>query len=110
MAEFYDQLAPLYHLIFQDWDRSIARQAQQLTELIRNEWGLGIETALDVSCGIGTQAIGLAQRGFRVTESDLASVEIYAPSVRRRREASMLRSPFATCAKRINTMAAVTIS
>jgi SAM-dependent methyltransferase len=73
---FYDQLAPLYHLIFQDWDKSIARQAKQFTELIRNEWGSGIETVLDVSCGIGTQAIGLAQSGFRVTASDLSSEEI----------------------------------
>lgn len=84
MAEFYDQLAPLYHLIFQDWDKSIARQAQQLTEIIKREWGSGIETVLDVSCGIGTQAIGLAQSGFRVTASDLSSEEI----TRAKREAS----------------------
>jgi len=84
MAGFYDQLAPLYHLIFQDWDNSIARQARQLTEIIRNEWGSGIETVLDVSCGIGTQAIGLSQRGFRVTASDLSSEEIS----RAKREAS----------------------
>jgi len=32
MIEFYDRLAPLYHLIFQDGDASIARQAQQLRE------------------------------------------------------------------------------
>ena len=26
---FYDRLAPFYHLIFPDWDASIARQAEQ---------------------------------------------------------------------------------
>ena len=76
MADFYDQLARFYHLIFQDWDKSIARQAKQITEIIRSEWGSGIETVLDVSCGIGTQAIGLAKSGFRVTASDLSSEEI----------------------------------
>ena len=29
----YDQVAPFYHLIFEDWDRSIARQSQRLTQL-----------------------------------------------------------------------------
>ena len=84
MAEFYDQLASLYHLIFQDWDKSIARQATQLSEIIKTEWGSGIGTVLDVSCGIGTQALGLAQSGFRVTASDLSSEEI----TRAKREAS----------------------
>ena len=54
----------------------IARQAKQLSEIIRNEWGSGIETVLDAPCGIGTQAIGLAQSGFRVTASDLSFEEI----------------------------------
>jgi hypothetical protein len=27
MAEFYDELAPLYHLIYQGWNASIQRQA-----------------------------------------------------------------------------------
>lgn len=33
-------------------------------------------TLLDCSCGIGTQAIGLAKRGFTVTATDLSSVAI----------------------------------
>lgn len=64
MIEFYDRLAPLYHLIFQDGDASIARQAQQLREIVTSEWGSEITKVLDVSCGIGTQAIALAQAGF----------------------------------------------
>lgn len=71
MAYFYDELAPLYHLIFKDWNSSVERQGEQLTAIICNEWP-GSHTVLDVSCGIGTQAIGLAKKGFRVTGSDLS--------------------------------------
>ena len=73
MSDFYDRLASLYHLIFQDWNGSIERQAGQLTNLIRERWGVGPKTVLGASCGIGTQAIGLSQRGFLVTASDLSA-------------------------------------
>jgi SAM-dependent methyltransferase len=72
MADFYDDLAPLYHLIFEDWNSSVDRQGQKLAAIIRREWP-GHNTVLDVSCGIGTQAIGLAKNGFRVTASDLSA-------------------------------------
>jgi SAM-dependent methyltransferase len=72
MSDFYDRMASLYHLIFPDWDESIERQAEQLTSIIHERWGAGSKTVLDVSCGIGTQAIGLARRGFLVTASDLS--------------------------------------
>jgi SAM-dependent methyltransferase len=72
MSDFYDRMASLYHLIFLDWDESIERQAGQLTRIIQERWGTEGKTILDVSCGIGTQAIGLAKRGFTVTASDLS--------------------------------------
>ncbi|MFQ5633203.1 MAG: class I SAM-dependent methyltransferase [bacterium] len=72
MDDFYTDLTPYYHLIFEDWDKSIAWQANQISDIIRDGWGSDVETILDASCGIGTQAIGLAQKGFRVTASDLA--------------------------------------
>ncbi|MBX7220556.1 MAG: class I SAM-dependent methyltransferase [Blastocatellia bacterium] len=72
MTDFYDELAPYFHLIFQDWEASVARQGNQLTALLAARWP-GCRTVLDVSCGIGTQAIGLAQNGFVVTASDLAA-------------------------------------
>jgi SAM-dependent methyltransferase len=87
MSDFYDRMASLYHLVFPDWDKSIERQAGQLTELIRERWGTGAQTVLDVSCGIGTQAIGLAQRGFVVTASDLS-----AGAVARARDEARRRS------------------
>jgi SAM-dependent methyltransferase len=73
MSDFYDRMASLYHLIFQDWDRSIARQAEQLSGIIEERWGTQSKCILDASCGIGTQAIGLAERGFTVTASDLSN-------------------------------------
>jgi SAM-dependent methyltransferase len=73
MSDFYDRMADLYHLIFPNWDESIERQAGQLTRIIRNRWGASVQTLLDASCGIGTQALGLAQRGFLVTASDLSA-------------------------------------
>jgi SAM-dependent methyltransferase len=84
MSDFYDRLASLYHLIYPNWDESIERQAAQLTGIIRDRWGAEPRTILDVSCGIGTQAIGLAQHGFVVTASDLAEKAI----ARARAEAS----------------------
>jgi SAM-dependent methyltransferase len=75
MIKFYDQLASLYHLIFLDWDESIERQATQLSSIIHERWP-DAATVLDVSCGIGTQAIGLAQRGFSVTASDLSDASV----------------------------------
>ena len=77
MSDFYDRMASLYHLIFEDWDESIERQGGQLAGIIHERWGNGSRSILDVSCGIGTQAIGLAKRGFVVTASDL-SVEALA--------------------------------
>ena len=71
MCEFYDNLASLYHLIFPDWDESIERQATQLSSIIHERWP-DAKNILDVSCGIGTQAIGLAKSGFSVTASDIS--------------------------------------
>src|SRR3954454_10311057 len=73
MDEFYDRLAPLYDLIFPDWDASIERQSGQLAGIIHDRWGTGVGSVLDVACGIGAQAIGLARRGFAVTASDLSA-------------------------------------
>jgi glycine/sarcosine N-methyltransferase len=75
-AGFYDELASDYHLIFADWDAAIAWEAGIIAGLLR-ELGLTGGAVLDASCGIGTQAIGLAQAGFAVTATDIspASVE-----------------------------------
>ncbi|HEV8657123.1 MAG TPA: methyltransferase domain-containing protein [Thermoanaerobaculia bacterium] len=68
---FYDGLADLYHLIYEDWPRSIENQARALDEIIRAE-APHARTVADVACGIGTQALGLAQRGYEVIGSDIS--------------------------------------
>ena len=83
MTDFYDQLTPFYHLIHQDWNASIRRQGEQLSALIETEWP-DRKRVLDVSCGIGTQAIGLAMQGYSVSGSDISEKEIE----RARQEAS----------------------
>lgn len=75
MIDFYDELAPLYHLFFEDWNASIRRQGQQLSEILRREWP-DHYSVLDVSCGIGTQAIALAMQGYRVRGSDISKQAI----------------------------------
>lgn len=75
MTSFYDQLTPFYHLVYPDWGASIRRQGEQLSAVIAAEWP-GTKKVLDVSCGIGTQAIGLAMQGFSVHGSDLSAKEI----------------------------------
>lgn len=87
MSDFYDRLASLYHLIYPNWDESIDRQAEQLSAIIKERWGPDARSVLDVSCGIGTQSIGLAKRGFNVTGSDLS-----APAVARAQEEAARRS------------------
>lgn len=83
-ADFYDQLAPYYHLIFEDWQASIDRQGNWLDAFIQTEWP-STRTVLDAAAGIGTQALGLAARGYRVTASDISSGAVD----RARREAEL---------------------
>jgi SAM-dependent methyltransferase len=68
---FYDDLAARYHLIYENWDKSVARQGAALDSLIQEHFP-GSRDILDVAVGIGTQTIGLAERGYRVTASDLS--------------------------------------
>ncbi len=73
--EFYAGLTPFYHLIYPDWNGSMRRQAGMLDAIIREAWP-GSTKLLDVSCGIGTQALGLAGLGYVVTASDFSAEEV----------------------------------
>ncbi len=75
-AAFYDDLAEHYHLIFEDWSRSIERQASVLGPLLESRIGRKPLRILDCACGIGTQAIGMAQRGHTVVGSDLSKAAV----------------------------------
>ena len=69
---FYDELAPYYHLLYGDWEASIARQADALDGLLRGAGVAAGAAVLDAACGVGTQTIGLAVRGYAVVASDLS--------------------------------------
>ena len=74
--KFYDDLSADYHLNFGDWDEAIANQAKVLDKIIRKYANGAQRTILDCACGIGTQAIGLAQTGYMVTASDLSPIAL----------------------------------
>jgi ubiquinone/menaquinone biosynthesis C-methylase UbiE len=73
---FYDELAPLYHLVYENWEATVARQGKALASLIGEHWGADARTVLDAAVGIGTQALGLLALGFRVTGSDLSHAAV----------------------------------
>jgi glycine/sarcosine N-methyltransferase len=69
----YDSLAASYHLIYPDWRKSMAAQGRTLDAILRaNRRTTGPAAILDCSCGIGTQAIGLALAGHQVHATDLS--------------------------------------
>ncbi|MDQ2587571.1 class I SAM-dependent methyltransferase [Saccharothrix yanglingensis] len=80
---FYDGIAERYHLLYADWEASVARQAAALDGVLRRALGPGPKDVLDCACGIGTQAVGLAALGHRVVATDVSP----AAAVRASREA-----------------------
>jgi hypothetical protein len=72
VRNFYDALAPGYHLVYQDWESTVARQGEALSALIANEWGIRGSGVIDASVGVGTQALGLAAKGYGLIGSDIA--------------------------------------
>lgn len=84
LSEFYDDLASVYHLLFEDWEQTITEQAECLSRLLPppNEAG----PILDCACGIGTQALGLAALKYDISGSDLSPL-----AVRRARSEALAR-------------------
>jgi SAM-dependent methyltransferase len=71
VQDFYDGLAADYHLLFTDWNEAVSRQGRVLDALIQKRRA-GSRRLLDASCGIGTQALGLAGLGYNVHATDLS--------------------------------------
>jgi SAM-dependent methyltransferase len=93
VAGFYDGLAAEYHLLFADWDASVRRQGVILDRLLVGQLAQPEpQRVLDCSCGIGTQAIGLALRGHRVHGTDLSPAAVE----RAQREAARLGATLTT--------------
>ncbi len=78
VTAFYDSLSPEYrHNMGWDWVAVMREEGATLDRFLQNQLGRpGPYTLLDCSCGIGTQAIGLALQGHQVHATDLSSVSI----------------------------------
>ena len=92
VSGFYDSIADDYHLTVhkQDWRQFMEEQGRRLEAVM----GTRLEKpapwkVLDCSCGIGTQAIGLALRGHQVLGTDLSPRAVE----RARGEAALLGVP-----------------
>jgi glycine/sarcosine N-methyltransferase len=99
---FYEGLADEYHLLYADWQKSIAYQREVLERLILSRLGRAPTAILDCSCGIGTQALGLASRGYRVHATDLSPRAVE----RAAREAKTLGVPLTTGVADLRTLEA----
>ena len=77
--DFYEGLADTYHLIFKNWHETVQWQGAFFDKFIRSLYAEEHERPihlLDASCGIGTQALGIAQQHFTVTATDLSPKSI----------------------------------
>jgi SAM-dependent methyltransferase len=71
-ASFYDELAPFYHLIYENWETAVSTQGAGLAAVLRAHGIQPGDSVLDAASGIGTQAIGLVTQGYRVAASDIS--------------------------------------
>jgi SAM-dependent methyltransferase len=69
---FYNALADDYHLVYADWRASVLRQGAVLEQFLRERVDSPC-AVLDCTCGIGTQAIGLALHGYAVRGTDVSA-------------------------------------
>ena len=73
---FYDNMATQYDKLFLDWQATTKEQAGILHKLFENNGFDQSARILDCACGIGTQSIGLATMGYKVTASDISDGEL----------------------------------
>src|SRR5947209_2092319 len=89
-TDFYNLFVDDYHLIFPNWEKVVRDQGVTLKTFIRKEINEGASiSVLDCSCGIATQAIGLALQGYKITGTDISPKEIE----RAKRDAARLGAP-----------------
>ena len=76
VTDFYDRLAPYYHLLYGDWDAAIHKQGAALARLLALHEVEPGQPVLDAACGIGTQTLGLISHGYRLTASDASAAAL----------------------------------
>jgi len=78
VTEFYDRLSPVFHHnMGYDWEAGVRWEGEWLDRFLAQQLGgPGPWSVLDCSCGIGTQAIGLALHGHQVHATDLSPVSV----------------------------------
>jgi len=88
VLDFYNNFSEEYHLIFKDWDNSLKWHSKTIDKEIVKYMNVPREeiSLFDCSCGIGTQAIGLALLGYKVHATDLSPKAVQ----RARKEAERL--------------------
>ncbi len=69
---FYDGLAGDYHLLFDDWWEAAVWHGDTVERLLHAAGVRPPARILDATCGIGTQALPLAARGYEVVGGDLS--------------------------------------
>ena len=82
---FYNHMASHYDKLFRDWNATTHEQAAILERIFRSNGFDRTASVLDCACGIGTQSIGLAALGYRMTASDISDAEL-AEAVKRAAE------------------------
>lgn len=71
-AAFYDSLAATYDRLYPDWDPACREQGDVLHRLLVSAGASGSLDVLDAAVGIGTQLLGLARCGHRMTGTDIS--------------------------------------
>ena len=73
---YYEDFAAQYAEHVPDWQGAVGRQANVLHRIISGVLGRDQVSILDCTCGVGTQAIGLAALGHDVVGSDVSRAAI----------------------------------
>ena len=76
IASFYDEWAVDYDAAHADWRATVVAHGTLLAEALAARGIVPRARVLDCTCGIGTQAIGLALQGYVVSASDLSALQI----------------------------------
>ena len=77
VARQYDRISKRYDDWFPDnWPAPVKSEGTALHSLIRDLGHVGTCNVLDLTCGIGTQAIGLALHGHKITAMDISAGQL----------------------------------